>query len=643
MSYSMFQEELEEGAASGEIAKSTIKEKLLFWGGLAFALIQFIVPVYVYLIDLQLRAIHVGIGISLAFLIYPFSKVLKKEKLYLWDLLIILGVLVSNVNILLNTMNIYNEPGSASNLDLALGVFLFAMVLEAARRTMGLIIPVLLLFLLGYIFVSPYLPGIWQMRGLDWRLVVNSLYYSPLGIYGAVTGMSATFISMFIIFGAFLSVTGAGRTFIELALALAGKYTGGPAKTCVIASALFGSISGSSVANVMVTGTYTIPLMTKSGYKPNFAGAVEAISSTGGGITPPIMSITAFMMAEFLNMSYLKIILYAIIPCILYYTGVIAGVHFLTKRLGLKGLPKEQIPRWREILTFHKMAGFLVPLGILLIMIAFGKPLMEAGFYASISALVIYFVMNYREHSLKKLFLDMIKALSGGGLDIVRLVPILVSMSVLVNLIGLAGLAPKISSVIFDVGTHNIYISLLIASILPLVLGTALPVVPTYLLSVSILSPVLLKLGVDIVAAHLFFIYWGVLGSVTPPTCEAAVVSAGIAKGDWLKTGFYACGLGAVAFCLPYFMVLDPALIGRSTPGNVVFAAVTGFIGAISMSYGIFGWKDGLINIPLRALFLIGGVMLLFPGAMITAGGAAIAGVALILDRMIKPAATIPA
>jgi len=183
--------------------------------------------------------------------------------------------------------------------------------------------------------------------------------------------------------------------------------------------------------------------MTKSGYKPNFAGAVEAISSTGGGITPPIMSITAFMMAEFLNMSYLKIILYAIIPCILYYTGVIAGVHFLTKRQGLKGLPKDQIPRWRDILTFHKMAGFLVPLAILLVMIAYGKPLMEAGFYASIAALAIYFVMNYREHGLKKLFRDMVKALSNGGLDIVRLVPILVSMSVLVNLIAWPALRPS--------------------------------------------------------------------------------------------------------------------------------------------------------------------------------------------------------
>jgi TRAP transporter 4TM/12TM fusion protein len=635
--YSVFQEEQDDDRTTSTGGMhGTTKERLLFWGGLLFALIQVVLPVYVYLIDLQLRSIHVGFGISLALLIYPFRKAVKRERLSTGDWVLALGVVVCNVNIFLKVMDIYNEPGSASPLDLAMGIFLFAMVLEAARRTMGWIIPGLLLCLFGYIFLAPYMPGVWQMKALKWPLVINSLYYSPLGIYGAVTGMSATFISMFIIFGSLLSVTGAGRTFIDLALALAGRYTGGPAKTCVVASALFGSISGSAVANVMVTGTYTIPLMTKSGYKPNFAGAVEAISSTGGGITPPIMSITAFMMAEFLNISYLKIIVYAIIPCVLYYTGVIAGVHFVTQRLGLKGLPRDQIPRWREILTFRKMAGFLVPLGILLVMIYFGQPLMDAGYYASLAAVAIYVILNLRAQGLYRIGKDLVTALSAGGLDIVRLVPILVSMSVLVNLIGLAGIAPKISSLIFEVGLQNIYLSLLIASILPLFLGTALPVVPTYLLSVSILSPVMLKLGVDEVAAHLFFIYWGVLGAVTPPTCEAAVISAGIAKGDWMKTGWYAMGLGAVAFCLPYFMVLHPALVGRAGAAEVAFAAVTGFVGAIVMSYGIFGWKDSPLNLPLRLLFLAGGTMLLFPGAEVTGVGAALTAATLVLNKLVK-------
>jgi len=618
-------------------AKSAVKDRVLFWGGLLLALIQFIVPVYVYLIDLQMRAIHVAIGISLAFFIYPFSKALKKEKLYLWDILIVIGVLVSNINIYLKTMEIYNNPGSASNLDLALGIFLFVMILEATRRTIGMIIPGMLICMVGYIFISPYLGGVWQMRGLSWDLLVNSIYYSPLGIYGSVTGMSATFISMFVIFGALLSVTGAGTTFIELALALTGKFAGGPAKTAIIASSMFGSISGSAVANVMVTGNYTIPLMKKYGYEPNFAGAVESISSTGGGITPPIMSITAFIMAEFLDMSYLKIIGYALIPCLLYYTGVFSGVHFVTVRKGLKGLPKEEIPRWRDILTFHKLAGFLIPTIVLLYMIYAGKSLLEAGFYAGASAIAVYFLANFGTRNFKELFLDLVKALSKGGLDIVGLVPILVSMSVLVNLIGLAGVAPKISGLILDVGTENIYFSLLIASILPLLLGTALPVVPTYLLSVSILSPALLKLGIDMVAAHLFFIYWGVLGAVTPPTCEAAVVAAGISKGDWLKTGMNACKLGATAFCLPYFMVLHPALCGRGTATEVAFAVVTGFPGSIAMAYGLFGWKDSPFNLPLRLLFFIGGAMMLFPGMQVSLAGALTVVAALVFNKLIKP------
>jgi TRAP transporter 4TM/12TM fusion protein len=617
-------------------ARKTLKAHLLFWGGLLFALVQLVIPVYVYLIDLQMRAIHVALGLSLAFFIYPFAKALKKEKLHFWDILIVLGVLVSNINIYLKTMQIYNNPGSASTLDLALGIFLFVMVLEATRRSIGMIIPGMLLAMLGYIYIAPYLGGVWQMKRLSWDLLVNSIYFSPLGIFGAVTGMSATFIAMFVIFGALLSVTGAGRTFIELALALTGRFAGGPAKTAVIASAMFGSISGSAVANVMVTGNYTIPMMKKYGYEPNFAGAVEAIASTGGGVTPPIMSITAFMMAEFLNLSYLKIIGFALIPCLLYYTGVFSGVHFTTVRQGLKGLPDEEIPRWRTILTFKKMAGFLVPTCTLLYMIYAGKPLLEAGFYASASAVVVYFLANFRDRRCKDLFIDLVRELSQGGLDIVRLVPILVSMSVLVNLIGLAGVAPKISGLILEVGTENLYMSLLIASILPLLLGTALPVVPTYLLSVSILSPALLKLGIDMVAAHLFFIYWGVLGAVTPPTCEAAVVAAGISKGDWLKTGWNACKLGATAFCLPYFMVLHPALCARGEATDIAFAAVTGFLGSISMAYGLFGWKASPYNWPLRTLFFAGGAMMLFPGVQVTLAGAVTVAAGLVFDRLLK-------
>jgi TRAP transporter 4TM/12TM fusion protein len=614
------------------------KQDLLFAGGLLFALVQLVLPVYVHLIDLQLRSIHVALGLSLALLAFPFRKTVERETLSRWDFFLIGVVFASNANVFLKTMDIYTNPGAGTGLDLVLGIALLILVMESARRTVGLIIPGLLVLLIIYIFVAPWMPGVWRMRGLSWQFLVNSIYYSPLGIYGAVTGMSATFIAMFIILGSLFVVTGAGRTFIDLAVALTGRFTGGPAKTSVVSSAMFGMISGSSVANVMVDGWLTIPMMKKLGYDPNFAGAVEAIASTGGGITPPIMSITAFMMAEFLNISYLRIIGYAIIPCILFYTGVFAGIHFWAVRKKLSALPKEEIPRWKEILTFSKMGIFLIPIGVLLSSIYTGRPLINAAYDTCIAAIFVYFVINLRSLGFRKMALEIIKGLSTGGVDVARLVPILVSVGVLVNLIGVAGLAPKISSLILEIGSENLYLSLFIATIIPFILGTALPVVPTYLLSLSILIPSLLKLGVDEVAAHLFFIYWGVLGAVTPPTCEAAVVAAGIAKGNWLKTGFLSMKLGAVAFFLPYFFVLNPALVGRGGTLDVILSAVTGFLGAIAMAYGLFAWVNSRMNLPLRFLFFAGGLMLLFPEHMTSLVGLGVVLVALGFERILKKA-----
>lgn len=622
--------------------KGFTTRNVLFVGGLGFALFQLVLPVFVHLIDLELRALHVLFGISLAFFQYPFRAGRERRRPGFWTWLAAAAVAAATLNVFFKAMDIYAQPGTADTVDLALGAVLFVLVLEAGRRTMGIAAPILLLSLVAYIYCAPWFPGVWQMRRLSGSFLIGSIYYSPLGIFGGVTGMSATFIAMFVLFGALLSVTGGGRTFIDLALALTGRFAGGPAKTAVVASSLFGSISGSAVANVMVTGNYTIPLMKKYGYEPEFAASVEAISSTGGGVTPPIMSITAFMMAEFLNLSYLKIIVYALIPCVLYYTGVMAGVHFRTVRLGLRGLPRGEIPSWSEILRFKKLSGFLVPTGTLLVLIFSGYPLVEAGFWASAAALAVYVVNHVRELGGRELAAGVLRALSAGGLDIVRLVPILVCMSVLVNLIGVTGLAPKLSAVILEIGTENLYLSLLIASILPLVLGTALPVVPTYLLSMSILTPALLKLGVDEVAAHLFYIYWGVLGAITPPTCEAAVVAAGIAKGNWVRTANYAMKLGAVAFCLPYFMVLHPALVARDTPERIGIAAVTGFLGALSMAYGLFGHNPSRWNPLLRVLFFTGGMMMLFPGIEGSAAGLGVVAASLVLKRLLgntRPAA----
>jgi len=604
-----------------QIDKSKIfnRTNVLFWGGLIFAIAQLTLPIFASLIDLQLRAIHIILGISLASLAFPYGKSREEQtKISLWDLFVIAVIIIANVNTFLKVMQIYMVPGSASTFDLIIGSALILIILDAARRSVGWAIPIFVALLFIYVFAGPIMPGMWRLAGLSWRFVINSVYFSPLGIYGYITGMSATFIGMFIIFGALISSAGGGKTFIDFALALTGRYSGGPAKTAVVSSALFGSISGSGVANVSVTGNYTIPLMKRLGYDPDFAAGVEAIASTGGGITPPIMSITAFIMAEFLGVPYIKIIGYALIPCLLYYTGVFAGVHFETIRSGLAAVPKSEIPNWKSILTFKRLASLAIPTGVLLYFIAIGRPLVFAGFYACVAVVSVFLLSNLSPSGVKEAIIKIGRGLSEGGLGLAKIVPILVAVNILVNMIGITGIAPKLSGLILEVGGENLFLALFIATIIPFLLGTSLPVVPTYILSLSILAPSLLYLGVDEIAIHLFFIYWAILGGVTPPTCTQAFVAAGIAKSNWFKTALVAVRLGIVAFIVPYFFVLNPALVGRSDFFSVAVYGVSAFIGAIMLAFGFFAHINNKYNFMLRVLFVGSGLLLMYPSHILS-------------------------
>lgn len=606
---------------SVQINKSKIfnRTNVLFWGGLIFAVNQLTFPIFLSLIDLQLRAIHIILGISLASLAFPYGKSKEEQtKISLWDLFVIAVIIIANVNTFLKAMQIYMVPGSASTFDLIIGTALILIILDAARRSVGWAIPIFVALLFLYVFAGPIMPGMWRLAGLSWKFVINSVYFSPLGIYGSITGMSATFIGMFIIFGALISGAGGGKTFIDSALALTGRYSGGPAKTAVVSSALFGSISGSGVANVSVTGNYTIPLMKRLGYDPDFAAGVEAIASTGGGITPPIMSVTAFIMAEFLGVPYIKIIGYALIPCLLYYTGVFAGVHFETIRSGLVAVPESEIPSWKSILTFRRLASLAIPTGVLLYFIAKGSPLVFAGFYACVAVVIVFLLSDLSPSGIKETILKIGKGLYEGGLGLAKIVPILVAVNILVNMIGITGIAPKLSGLILEVGGDNLFLALFIATFIPFLLGTSLPVVPTYILSLSILAPSLLQLGIDEITVHLFFIYWAILGGVTPPTCTQAFVAAGIAKSNWFKTALVAVRLGIVAFIVPYFFVLNPALVGRSDFFGVVIYSGSAFIGAIMLAFGFFAHINSKFNLMLRILFVGNGLLLMYPSHILS-------------------------
>jgi TRAP transporter 4TM/12TM fusion protein len=608
----------------------TARRAAAWWSGLALAAFQLVVPVWAGLFDMQLRALHVLLTTAAILFAVP---ALRASAL-LWTLLIADAAMVALAAAA--TLPVYAEweaiitfAAVAEPIDLVLGAALGLIVLEAARRGAGAAIPVMVLLAFGYVFVGPLMPGIWVHPGFPPGYVIEQLYFSSGGLFGSLTGISATFVAIFILFGALLQATGGGQTFMDLALLIAGRRIGGPAKVGVVASALFGMISGSAVANVSVTGNYTIPLMRRLGYQPDFAGGVEAMSSTGGGITPPVMGIAAFIMADFLNVPYLHVIGWAAIPCLLFYIGILAGVHFEAERAGLAPVPAAELPKPREVLTPRRLAPLTAPIGLLLFLLFSGASLTAAGFWACVSVMALYLLADRSRAGVRMRVLTLVDALAKGGTAVAQVAPVLVAVSMFTALLGLTGVAPKVSSIILELGAGNIVGALAVAALIPLLLGAPLPVTATYILSAALIAPALVRLGLDVAAVHMFLLYWATLASVTPPTCTACVIAANIAGGNWFRTALVGMRLGFVAFLVPFFFVLNPALIARGPTVEVLVAAASGGAGAVLMAAGFFGWLRTRLNAALRLIYLAAGVLLLAPSTVLLAAGAGLAALGL--------------
>ena len=602
---------------------------MIFWAGLILALFQLLVPVLTDLFDMQLRALHVTLATITIMLAVPLS---RKKALRALDVLLMAVVLAANVLIFVNWQDIITYPGNASRWELVLGLVLVIVLIDAARRASGWAIPVMVLLMFVYVFAGAHMPGMWAHPGFPLEHVIGTLYYSSSGIYGSLTGTSATFIAMFILFGALLEVTGGGKTFMDFALWAAGRMKGGPAQVCVAASAGFGMISGSAVANVSVTGNYTIPLMRKLGYHPNFAGGVESMSSVGGSLSPPIMGIASFIMADLLAVPYIEVMKYAIIPCVLFYTGIVAGIHFEAQRIGLAPLPREAIPRLRDICTWANTAPLVIPVIVLMGLLFADYTLLSAGFYACLAAIGLH-VFSSR-HGVRERARATVKALSDGGLAVAQIAPLLIAVAMFTALLGLTGVAAKVSAVILEMGGEYLLVSLVIAAIIPLVLGAPLPVAATYILSAALIAPALIRLKLDPAAVHMFLLYWATLASVTPPTCTACVVAANIAGGDWFKTSLVGMRLGIVAFIVPFFFVLNPALIWRGPAWDIVLHGLAGFAGAVLLAGGFFGYLLSPLNWLLRALYLGAGALLLAPYKHLLLIGVGLAVATLVVESL---------
>lgn len=555
------------------------------------------------------RAPHVGIALFLIFLLYPMKRGSRSDTIPWYDyILAALGLVVALYHVIFYR-DLLMRAGAFTRLDMIISIIAILLVLEATRRLAGPVIVVLATFFLLYGYFGPYFPGFLSHRGFSILRITTHSWISAEGILGVPIKVSSTFIFLFMLFAAFLKSTGIGDWLTDLAVGLTGHATGGPAKAAVVASAAQGTVSGSSVANVVGTGSVTIPLMKSIGYRPEFAGAVEAAASTGGQLMPPIMGAAAFIMTEFTNIPYYQIALAAAIPAVLYFTGIFITVHFEAKRTGLEGLPRHQLPNWRKLL---KEKWFLATpiVGIVYFLVAGYTP-MKAAFYGILLCILASMVLKETRMSLW----DIIKTLETGARSALPVVAACASAGIIVGIVTLTGLGVKLAGGIVKLAGGNLYLTMLFTMLTSLVLGMGVPTTANYIIQATVSAPALISLGVPPIAAHLFVFYFGIVADITPPVALAAFAGSGIAGSEPFRTGFEAFKLGYAAYLVPYIFAISPELVLVDvTPFGIVRALLTAIIGMLGIGGATTGFLVTHGKAWERLLLFIGGVLMVDPG-----------------------------
>lgn len=523
------------------------------------------------------RAIFLALVASLGFALYPLGAGKSWRPLGLAIDLVLCAVTVGACGyVVWNYDEIMTTLPWATSLDMALTVGLVLSVLELGRRTVGLIFPVLVLIGIGYAMFGNLLPGALGHRGFDAAFVTETIFLGDLGIWGMLTGVAATVIAAFVLFGALLLHSGGGQAFMDLAMRLGGRQPGGAAKIATIASGLFGMISGSAVANVATTGNFTIPMMIRLGYPRPFAAAVEAVASTGGQIAPPIMGAAAFVMAEILGLPYTTIIVGAILPAILFYVSVFVTVHFVAQQRGLAVVPEDEMPDWKTITAPRRVLPILAALGGLGIGIWLGRSIATAAFYGVVGLLIAFVATQAGRLNPREMAGRVIDGLEDAGKGMVIIGVLLAGAQVLVSMINMTGIGVTLSSLIVTMAGDSVVLVAIIVGLVCLIMGMGLPTTAAYVLVAAVLAPAMTAVGVDPLAAHLFVFYFATISVITPPVCVAVFVGSGIANTNWLPAAGEAVRLGAVTYLVPFLLLLYPGMTMSGGLVGIVEAAAAG-------------------------------------------------------------------
>lgn len=544
--------------------------------------------------------------IMMGFLIYPAKKGELKENYMPWyD---IIGMILGSGAFLYFTFNaesIIQQGTRFKSWQIVIGIIGVLALIEITRRCVG--IPILCVagfFLIYALFFGLTNPSFFGRV----KYLIRNLFYTKEGIFSTPVNVCSKYIVVFIIFGAFLERTGISNFFISLANCLAGKYAGGPAKVSVISSALCGMVSGSSVGNTVTTGSVTIPMMKKTGYKPEFAGAIEAAASTGGQIMPPIMGAAAFLMADFVGIPYSGIISRAILPAVLYFAGIFISVHLEAKKLGLKGIPKENLPKFSNLI---KKIYLLLPLVMLVIWVSGNYMTMQkAASLAIVLSVVVSLFDKDNRISPKKIF----EALEAGGRGAITVAAACGVAGIISGSITMTGLANELINGIINIANGRLIVALFLTMICCIVLGMGVPTTANYCIMAATCAPILVRMGVPTIAAHFFVFYFGIVADITPPVALAAYAGSAIAKSNPMKTAFNATKLAIAVFIVPYVFCFSPAmLLIDTTPLKVVQIAITSLIGIFGISAALEGYLMTTIGLIFRVFLLVGGILLIDP------------------------------
>jgi TRAP transporter 4TM/12TM fusion protein len=524
-----------------------------------------------------------------------------------------------------------------------LGTLIFVLALEGLRRVTGNTLPIITILFIGYALFGNLLPTNLAARTLDWQKLISYLALDVNGILGLPMNVAATIVIAYILFGQLLNLSGGSTFFTDISMLAMGRYRGGSAKIAVVASALFGSISGSAVANVVGTGVVTIPMIKRDGYAPHNAGAIEAVASTGGQLMPPVMGASAFLMAEFLEIPYSDVVLAALIPGLLYYVALFIQADLEAARLGAKRLSREELPAASKVLTG---LYFVLPFAVLIVaLFNFNQSPQLAALLSAVVLVVMALAFGYKGKRPNPR--DMARSIVDAGMASLDIIMVCIAAGVVIGILGISGLGFNLTLALVQIGEGNLPLLLGLAAVVCIVLGMGLPTVGVYVLLAALVAPALIEVHIEPMAAHLYVMYFGMMSMITPPVAIAAFAAASIAQADPMRTGWAAVKFGWIAYVIPVLFVMSPTLIMIGDPGAIILSVVTAVIGIWLVSIAITGHLIDKVSPVVRVLFALAGVLSLVPaaafeGALITDAIGVVAGAALLATEFLRARRHVP-